>query len=246
MRRYIQTAAALAVLAAATCTAQQTHAKRLVMIKVDGVPADLIAKFVDRTDPKTGRSTLPWIKRVFDEQGTTVRNFYVRGISLSAPSWCVLDTGRHAVIHGNAEYDRYGPRVYDYLNMFPFYLGFATSRKEDMPGVEVLDEAGVPLLIDQFKPYQRSQGLQLYQRGVRWATLQRSMRNRVFRPPQVLLNEWQTGFEVSRGLYDQIELEMIDSLANPDVAYLDIFLPEYDHVAHLTEDSQFTPAAVGL
>ena len=41
---------------------------------------------------------------------------------------------------------------------------------------------------------------------------------------------------MSRGLYEQIELEMIDSLANPDVAYLDIFLPEYDHVAHLTED----------
>ena len=86
MRRYIQTAAAAAVLATATFAAQQTHAKRLVMIKVDGVPADLIAKFLDRTDPKTGRSTLPWIKRVFDEQGTTVRNFYVRGISLSAPS----------------------------------------------------------------------------------------------------------------------------------------------------------------
>ena len=73
--------------------------------------------------------------------------------------------------------------------MFPFYLGFATLRKEDMPGVEVLDEAGVPMLIDHFKPYQRSQGLQLYQRGVRWSTLQRTMRNRVFRPPQVLLNE---------------------------------------------------------
>jgi hypothetical protein len=66
-------------------------------------------------------------------------NYYSRGLSLSAPSWSILDTGRHLEIRGNSEYDRYTLRPYDYLNFFPFYVGYARNRRVDMPGVEVLD-----------------------------------------------------------------------------------------------------------
>jgi hypothetical protein len=52
----------------------------------------------------------------------------------------LLDTGQHLQIRGNAEFDRYTNHVYDYLNFFPFYLGYALSHRVDMPGVEVLDE----------------------------------------------------------------------------------------------------------
>ena len=59
------------------------------------------------------------------------------------------------------------------MNFFPFYVGYARSHRVDMPGVEVLDSLGIPLLIDYF-PYPATyQSFQLYQRGVRWKTLQR-------------------------------------------------------------------------
>ena len=45
-------------------------------------------------------------------------------------------------IRGNVEYDRYTLRVYDYLNFLSFYFGYPISRHIDMPGVELLDEAG--------------------------------------------------------------------------------------------------------
>ena len=97
----------------------QAQARRLVMIKVDGLPANLIERRLSEIDPATGNTRLPWIHRVFVEGGAWMRNFYVRGISLSAPSWQMLDTGHKLLIHGNAEYDRFTGHVYDYLNFFP-------------------------------------------------------------------------------------------------------------------------------
>jgi hypothetical protein len=60
----------------------------------------------------------------------------VRAISLSTPSWSLLDTGQHLEIHGNAEFDRYTYHVYDYMNFFPFYLGYARSREWICPALK--------------------------------------------------------------------------------------------------------------
>jgi len=163
--------------------------RRLVILKVDGLPAGLVDRFVREHDPVSGKSRLPWIDHIFRQQGATLQNFYVRGISLSVPSWSFLDTGRHLVIRGNAEYDRYTMRVYDYMNFFPFYVNYARSKRVDMPGVEVLDEAGVPLLIDRYPVEQRYQGLQLYQRGIYWKTLQGSLVHRITSRSPVSLGE---------------------------------------------------------
>jgi len=108
-------------------------------LKLDGVPEDVLEPELQRVDPATHKSVLPWMDHVFVQGGTRVANFYVRAISLSAPSWSLLDTGRHLQIHGNVEFDRYTFHAYDYLNFFPFYLGYALNRQVDMPGVEVLD-----------------------------------------------------------------------------------------------------------
>jgi Type I phosphodiesterase / nucleotide pyrophosphatase len=211
--------------------------RRLVVIKVDGLAADAIEHWIARTDPRTGKSELPWIQYVFVDHGAWVKNFYVRDISLSAPSWSMLDSGHDPVIHGNAEYDRYTGHVYDYLNFFPFYVGYARSHRVDMPSVEVLEQAGIPLIIDHYHPQQVYQGVQLFQRGVRWKTLQHTLTNRfTSRSIRELFDEWQTGFEMSAGLDAQIERELTSGLENPRLLYLDDFDGDFDHTMHLSND----------
>src|SRR5690349_6141562 len=68
--------------------------RRLVVIKCDGLPPGLIDRFVKEKDPATGKSRLPWFDYIFYQRGTRLSNFYVRGMSLSAPSWSMLDTGQ--------------------------------------------------------------------------------------------------------------------------------------------------------
>jgi Type I phosphodiesterase / nucleotide pyrophosphatase len=210
--------------------------KRIVIIKLDGVPEDVLERELSRVDPLTHKSTLPWIDRVFAQGGTRIENFYVRGISLSTPSWSLLDTGQHMEIHGNAEFDRYTGHVYDYMNFFPFYVGYARSHKVDMPGVEVLDEQKIPLLIDRF-PYPATyQSFQLYQRGVRWQTLQDAVQHRFSRGFRDLLDEWTIGFELGSSVEEQTERELIAKLSDPSAQYLDYFTGDFDHVAHAASD----------
>src|SRR3982751_5532497 len=108
------------------------QAKRVVVLKVDGLQPDIVDSFVRERDPRTGKSLLPWIERVFYKEGSRLENFYVRGMSLSAPSWSMLDTGQHLQIKGNVEYDRLTLHTYDYLNFLPFYVSNVGQRRVDM------------------------------------------------------------------------------------------------------------------
>ena len=238
MLRSLRLFVVFALAAALALAAQITAAKRLVILKVDGLPGPLVDRYVNQRDPVTGKSKLPWIDLVFHQQGATVSNFYVRGISLSVPSWSLLDTGQHLVIRGNVEYDRYTNRVYDYMNFFPYYVNYARLKQVDMPAVEVLDEAGVKLLIDRYPLEQRYESLQLYQRGVDWQTLKGSLVHRITsRTPSQLINEWQSGFVLSSGVNEQIERELEAKLADPKILYLDLYTGDYDHIAHLSNDT---------
>jgi len=210
--------------------------KRVVIIKLDGVPENVLERELDRVDPITHKSTLPWMDRVFAQGGTRVDNFYVRAISLSTPSWSLLDTGQHLQIHGNAEFDRYTGHVYDYMNFFPFYLGYARLRKVDMPGVEVLDEQKIPLLIDRFPYPAVYQSFQLYQRGVRWETLKEALPKRFSRGLRELLDEWTIGFDLGNSVEEQTERELIAKLSDPSIQYLDYFTGSFDHTAHAASE----------
>src|SRR3569832_835499 len=105
------------VLFAALCAHAQ-GVKRVVVVKIDGLPGYYVDRFVKERDPETGKSLLPWFEEVFYKNGTRVPIFYTRGMSLSGPSWGQLDTGQHLQIKGNVEYDRYTLHPYDYLNFF--------------------------------------------------------------------------------------------------------------------------------
>jgi len=226
---------AIALVGLALCPVGAS-ARRAVVLKVDGLPDGLVERLVAEVDPITGKSRLPWIERVFFQNGTRLANFYVRGVSLSAPSWQMLETGQHQVIHGNMEYDRFTLRGYDYLNFLPFYTVLAT-KQVDMPGTVVLDEAGIPLLPDRFPPDQSFQSVELYQRRHRWESLRHTLPHHFrSRSPQDLFDEWQGGLELSSTVSEEMERELIAGLAQRQILYFSLFTGDFDHIAHLSRD----------
>lgn len=226
-------AAALAVAILSSCEAVH-GAGRIVIIKVDGLNADLLYRTMAETDPGTGRSRLPWMEHIFRENGTVFENFYTRGISLSAPSWSMLDTGHHTVIRGNAEFDRYTGEVYDYLNFFPFYVGYARQQQVDMPGVEVLDSAGIPLIIDAYPYPEVYQSFQLFQRGVNFTTLSNVLKRRF--SSQVLLSAVENADtpSLSELWQHETEAEIDTGLKGETYRYLDLYTGDVDHEGHAT------------
>ncbi|MCP9495806.1 MAG: alkaline phosphatase family protein [Pyrinomonadaceae bacterium MAG19_C2-C3] len=233
----ILTAVVLCLVAFTHNPASAAGAKRVVVVKVDGLPPDMVDGFVRERDARTGKSLLPWVEHIFYQRGTRVANFYVRGTSLSAPSWSILDSGRHLQIKGNVEYDRLMLGTYDYLNIFPFYISYSLSRRVDMPGPELFDELGIPLLYDAYPYDERFMSFQLFQRGVRWSTLQRGMQNRfTTRTPRELFDEWTMGFDLRSVLFEQTERELLEKLKDPNITYLDFYTTEFDHAAHGNRD----------
>ena len=167
----------LLTLLIAVPTFSVAQARRIVTVQCDGLPYAVVDRFVKERDPRTGKSQLPWIDYIFYQHGTRLANFYVRGMSLSAPSWSLIETGQHLQIKGNVEFDRDTLQTYDYLNFIPFYLSSTIGTRIDMPGVEVLDSLGVPLLTDAFPRNERFATLSLFQRGPRYITFPKALQN---------------------------------------------------------------------
>jgi len=220
------------------CSAAVAQPKRLVVIKCDGLPYDMVDRLVRQHDPQSGKSVLPWIDHIFYQRGARLSNFYVRGMSLSAPSWSLLDTGQHLQIKGNVEFDRYTLRSYDYLNFFPYYMAGIVGARVDMPAVEILDSLGVPILADAYPHDERYMTLSLFLRGPRYATLQSSVQNKFLRPPKELFDEWTMGFELRNAITDQLLRELLAKLNDPKIRYADLFLPDFDHIAHHNNDKE--------
>lgn len=198
----------------------------------------MVERFARERDPLTGKSQLPWFDQVFFQNGTRLTNFYVRGMSLSAPSWSLVDTGQHLQIKGNVEFDRDILHTYDYLNFIPFYFKQAMRGNVDMPGTEVLDSVGVPLLVDAYDNYERLPGGQLYGRASRLKTLQRAGEARFIKNPVQLAGEFIYGLDMRNIVYDQIERELIEKLNDPRARYLDLLQMSFDHVAHHNNDRE--------
>jgi hypothetical protein len=144
----------------------------------------------------------------------------------------MLDTGHHGIIRGNVEYDRFTGYVYDYLNFFPFYISYARSRRVDMAGVEELDRAGIPLIIDSYTYPQVLQSFQLYQRGVRWESLKDTLARRFSSKNLLSLLENPGNLDFRQLFYQQMEQELRIGLQQAQILYLDFYSGEIDHEAH--------------
>jgi hypothetical protein len=212
---------------------------RVVTIQCDGLPYDVVDRFVKERDPRTGKSQLPWFDYIFYQRGTRLSNFYVRGMSLSAPSWSLIETGQHLQIKGNVEFDRYTLQNYDYLNFIPFYVNATVGRRVDMPGVEVLDSLGVPLLTDAFPHNERHATFSLFQRGPRYVTFQKALQNRFKRAPRELFDEWTMGgLGLRNSVPDELTRELIESIGDPRYRYLEVVTTDFDHAAHHNNDRE--------
>jgi len=219
------------------CTSAVAQPKRLVLIKCDGLPYDMVDRLVRQHDPQSGKSVLPWIDHIFYQRGARLSNFYVRGMSLSAPSWSLLETGHHLQIKGNVEFDRYTLRSYDYLNFFPLYIAGIVGARVDMPAVEILDSLGLPMLPDAYAHDERYLTFSLFVRGgPRYAMLQSGLQNKFLRPPKELFDEWTMGLETRNIITDELLRQLLQKLANPKIRYADLFMPDFDHIAHHNND----------
>jgi type I phosphodiesterase/nucleotide pyrophosphatase len=235
-RRWLQCLAAVALLVCCG-TEAWSAVERVVILKVDGLPFDTLDYYVRRKDPRTGKSVLPWIDHLFYERGTQFRNFYNRGLSLSASSWALLDSGQPSVIKGNLEFDRLTLRSYDYLNMFTHILRNSTGSQTATPAAQVMDEQGIRLLSDAYGPAEKYVSLQLLSRGL-MANPKSASRLFSLQSPKGWLDEWTIGLQGDQLFVDTLEKDLIAKLKDPQVRYLDFLLPVFDHTAHVNREPE--------
>ncbi len=213
--------------------------KRVVILKIDGLPGYYLDAAVKRRDTATGKSVLPWVEEVFYKNGTRVPNFYTRGMSLSGPSWGQLDTGQRAQIKGNVEFDRFTLHTYDYLNIVQYYTSYGLNKKVDMPAVELMDQLKIPLLCDAFDAEERYMGQQLYQRGYDWAVFASGFVNMIPRDRSDLIDEWTIGFNFRKMTVNQVERDIEGKLIkSPDIDYFDYYDTSFDHRSHHNNDAE--------
>lgn len=245
-KKIIRAAGPIAILIICTLAALGQGTKRLVVIKIDGLPAYYVDRFVNERDPKTGLSVLPWIEEAFYKNGTRVPNFYTRGMSLSGPSWGQLDTGQRLQVKGNVEYDRYTLHAYDYLNFLPYYAAYGLTRsKADMPAAEVMDQLEIPLFYDAFDYKNRYTSHQLYQRGNNWEVIGSGFINLYPGNPGDFIDEWTMGLDFRKMTINQAERDILGKLIkNPEIDYFDYYDVSFDHASHHNNDTATRLAAL--
>ena len=68
--------------------------------------------------------------------------------------------------------------------------------------------------------------------------MQNSLQNRFKKPVKELFDEWTMGFEFRSAVRDELVRELISKLANPKLRYLDLYLADFDHIAHHNNDTK--------
>ncbi len=245
MKFGIKVLSAIAVSFALAAFTSAQGVKRVVIVKIDGLPTHYVERFVKQTDPVTGKSILPWFEEIFYKKGTTVPNFYARGMSISGPAWGQTDSGQHMQIKGNVEYDRYTGKPYDYLNFIPYYIGYGLSRKADMPAMEVMDQLGVPILSDAFNYENKYTSQQLFQRGNNWEVLASGFVKLYPGNATDFIDEWTLGLDFRKVTINQAERDILGKLVKrPHIDYFDYYDVAFDHASHHNNDTPSRLAAL--
>jgi hypothetical protein len=67
---------ALVLLACAVAYGTEQPARRVVILKIDGLNADLLYRNMREKDPSTRKPRLPWFSHIFGDNGTVFENFW--------------------------------------------------------------------------------------------------------------------------------------------------------------------------
>jgi hypothetical protein len=227
----------LALLLGASAPVESTRAAtesrvRLVVIKVDGLSQETVDRFIDRVDRATGRYALPWIRRLFYDSGVRLEHFYARGISLSEPSWAIIDTGHEPLVKGNFEVDRRTGWASDHLNTVAIYYEVAKKRRVYPDAVEALDAAGIPLVSDAFRFEERETGIQLVRRGTKFYDFLEVGLGPVKGPVSERFGDLLVGVDFKKSYLDATRKSFLDAVADPTKRYVDYYNPSIDEALH--------------
>ena len=166
---------------------------RLILIKADALPPDLLAalSFPEREDywrrlsyredlrqalrfyqEQTGRSiVLPNIRHYFFQDGVYVENCFSETLTLSPVSWAVIDTGQPSVIKGTGTFSRDTCYLRYHLDGLRDTIDAIRHKESTSAALWNLDQVGVSLMPDAFDPDRVWSGLQIYRRKANRATL---------------------------------------------------------------------------
>ncbi len=172
---------------------------RLVLIKADGLPPDLLAalSFPEREDywrrlpyredlrqtlrfyqEQTGKSiVLPNLRHYFFEDGVYVENFFSETLTLSPVSWGVIETGQHSVVKGHATFSRDTGYLRYHLDGLREVLDAVRHGESRSTPLWNLDQIGLSLMPDAFDPDRVWSGLQIYRRSANRQTILESVRH---------------------------------------------------------------------
>ncbi len=161
--------------------------KRLVVLKADGLPPELLEalsfperpELMDRLDyaadlrrqlefyrRQTGRRiVLPNIRRYFFENGVHLENIFSETVTLSAAAWAVIDTGQPSVIKGHATFSRDTCYLRSHLDGLRDTLDAIRRGESKTAALWNLDQVGVSPMRDAFDPWRVFQGPQIYSRS---------------------------------------------------------------------------------
>ncbi|HSR51899.1 MAG TPA: alkaline phosphatase family protein [Acidobacteriota bacterium] len=184
-------ALAFALQPAAAQVSRQDEPGRLVMIKCDGLPPDLLAAvaFPEREDllarlpyakdlkqalteyqRQSGRQiVLPNIRKFFYQDGVVADNMYSHTLTLSAVAWGVIETGLPSIIKGHGVFSRdtchlrsHLDGLRDTIDQLKVRVPYGESRTA---ATWRLDQVGVPFIFDYYDPLRSWQGPHIYRRS---------------------------------------------------------------------------------
>lgn len=95
------------------------------------------------------------------------------------------------------------------------------------------------MLSDHYPYSQQFQGIQLFQRGLRWTTLGYGLEHRLSKDWVLsVLEEPQAGFGLAEGLNEETITEMLAKIQGNQALYLDYFSGDFDHISHATSSPE--------
>lgn len=159
---------------------------RLVLIKLDGLPALVLEAAIEPEGPASERLPhpdlfreahrysrsvqgrdilLPNLETYFFRQGARPQTLFTTTLPVSSPSWAVIDTGQPSIVKNNYYFNRSSGELHFYLDQFRESRDTLARGAGKTTALWQLDLLGVPLMLDAFPPERTFTSIQtLYRR----------------------------------------------------------------------------------